>query len=60
MVLVKIRRNSTSVLVHNSNIETYYGESTFYRGGFTNISIMALIVRRLTEMRNVHYDENDE
>ena len=29
-------------------------------GAFTNISIMALIVRILTEMRNVHYDENDE
>jgi hypothetical protein len=29
-------------------------------GAFTNISIMVLIVRRLTEMRNVHYDENDE
>lgn len=60
MVLARIRRNSTSALVHNSNIETYYGESTFFGGAFTNISIMALIVRRLTEMRNVHYDENDE
>lgn len=60
MVLVKTRRNSTLVLVHNSNIEIYYGESTFLRGAFTNISIMALIVRRLTEMRNVNYDENDE
>ena len=59
MVLARIRRNSTSASVHNSNIETYYGESTI-EGAFTNISIMALIVRRLTEMRNVHYDENDE
>ena len=37
-----------------------YGESLFSKEAFTNISIMALIVRRLTEMRNVHYDENDE
>ena len=60
MVLVRIRKNSTLASVHNSNIETYYGESTFFGGAFTNISIMALIVRKLTEMRNVHYDENDE
>ena len=60
MAWVNTKINSTSASAHNSNIVNIYGGGLFSKEAFTNISIMALIVRRLTEMRNVNYDENDE